>query len=411
VRLDFRLFATCAAVAVAVPLAACGSSDDGSSGSSKAAASTTSSTSGLSAETQKAVEAAYKGTAQAPPATAPKPQAGKNIWVIQASAQITDLRAPGQIGDAAKLMGWNLKLFDGKFNPDTWVSGIRQAIAAKADGIILYAIDCATVKAALDDAKKANIPVVGWEAIDCDQAVSKTGQLQNTGQPGLFSAALTYPDPANPGQQLNFAEAVNSIDAGTQAVGLTAGTEGKGKIVKLKETDFPVTLLLDEGFERGLKQYCPACEVVSTVSFTGADIGAPLQQKVAQALAQHPEADGVYTVYDAAAQAAAPAVVASGRKDKLYVMTGEGSAPVADLVRADRGANAGAGYSVDWEGWASMDAMNRLLNGEKPTGKGFPSGLGYQLYDKDHNLPPKGKPYQPAIDFRAAYQKAWGAEA
>jgi ribose transport system substrate-binding protein len=405
----FRLFAVAALVATAIAAAACGSSDDSSGGSSKAAAAApSSSSSGLSAEAQKAVDAAYKGSFASPPTTAPKPQAGKRIWVIMWSGQFTDLRARGQIGDAAKLMGWHLTLFDGKFSPDTWVNGIRQAIAAKADGIILFIIDCAPVKAALQDARKAGIPVVGWESVDCSQTISKRGVLRDTGAPGLFDATLAYTNPANPDKPLTYAEFITNLDATTQALGLIAGTEGKAKLIKLKETDLPVTLEADRGLDSALQRYCRGCQVVATVPFVGADIGPSLQQKVSQALAQHPEANAVYGVYDGATQSVAPAVMASGRKNDLFVMGGEGTAPVATLIREGRGVNAGAAYSVDWEGWAAMDAMNRLLNGEQPTGRGFPSGLGAQLYDKDRNLPPKGERYEPPIDFRAAYQKAWG---
>src|SRR5881396_2171804 len=65
VRLGFRIFAMTALVALAVVLAACGSSSSDSSGSNS---------SGLSAEGQKALALAYKGTFSQPPSSGPKPQ-------------------------------------------------------------------------------------------------------------------------------------------------------------------------------------------------------------------------------------------------------------------------------------------------------------------------------------------------
>jgi ribose transport system substrate-binding protein len=397
-----------AVVAMAVALAACGSSTSSSSSSSTKVASNTTSSSGLSAETQKSVDTAYKGSFGAPPPSGPKAQKGKNIWVIEQSAQASDLTAPGQIPDAAKLLGWHLTLFDGKYDPSTWVTGIRQAIAAKADGIILFAVDCAATKAALQQAKQAGVPIVGWEDIDCNQTITKTGEVQDTGQPGLFSAALTYPDPANPSKQLSFANTLATAFPFYQLMGLINGTQGKAKLIKLRETDAPITLDLDAGVDKALEQYCPGCQTVDTINFVGTDIGPPLQAKIAQALVQHPEANAIYSPYGAVTPSAAAAVMASGRKDKIFVQGGEGTAAEAELIGEGRGVNAAAGYSVAWEGWAALDAMNRLLSGQKPSGAGFPSGLGVQLVDKDHNLPPKGKPYQPPVDFRAAYQKVWG---
>lgn len=48
-----------------------------------------------------------------------------------------------------------------------------------------------------------------------------------------------------------------------------------------------------------------------------------------------------------------------------------------------------------------------MIAGEKPSaagGLGFPSGLGTQLFDKEHNLSP-GERWEPPVDFQAAFLK------
>lgn len=101
----------------------------------------------------------------------------------------------------------------------------------------------------------------------------------------------------------------------------------------------------------------------------------------------------------------------SGRHDGVFVMGGEGTAPVVDLIHQDRGVNAGVGFSVVWEGYAALDAINRLLHGQEPhDGVAFPSGIGLQLFTKSRNLPPAGERFSPAVDFEAAYRKAWGVD-
>jgi ribose transport system substrate-binding protein len=397
-----RKFLSVTVVAVTtVVLAACGLS----SGSNSPNRSTS-----LSANTQKAIDGAYKGDFGMPPQTSPKPQAGRNIWVVTLGAQIVDYQAQGQIVDAAKLMGWHVTVFDGKFSPDTVVSGLRQAIAAKADGIVVAFADCATVKAGLQDVKAAHIPVVGIEAIDCDQQVGNNGVLQSSGQPGLFTAQPLYNTPS--GGLTTFDGFEGDVYGPYQALGMVAGTKGHGEIIALNETDTPIVSVGIAGFRNALKGYCPACKIVDTINFVGTDLGPTLQQKVAQALAQHPEANAVYAPYDAPTQDVSAAVIGSGRTNSLFVMGGEGTAPVADLIRENRGVNAGVGYSVTWEAWSALDALNRLFHGEKPVGTpdgaGFPSGMGTQLYDSHHNMPSKGQRFQGPIDFQAAYRKAWG---
>ena len=48
--------------------------------------------------------------------------------------------------------------------------------------------------------------------------------------------------------------------------------------------------------------------------------------------------------------------------------------------------------------------MNSLFNNVAPQD----SGIGYKMIDRDHNLPPAGQGYEPSVDYKAAYKKAWG---
>ena len=100
----------------------------------------------------------------------------------------------------------------------------------------------------------------------------------------------------------------------------------------------------------------------------------------------------------------AAAVRASGRVNDLYVTGGEGQKENVALVREDKGQNSGSGSVIQWEAWGGADSMNRVLNGEEPT----TTGIGIQVWDKEHNLPAPGKAWEPEADFRALYLKAWG---
>jgi len=395
-----KAVALLATAAAALGMSACSAAGGPSGGSGD----------GLTAQTQEAVDAAYKGSFGAPPKESPDPAPGKNIWLIMSSAQITDFNEPGQIVDAAKQMGWHVTLFDGQFNTDTMVNGLRQAVADKADGVIAYTVDCATAKAGFKDVADAGIPIVGFESVDCDQAVKADGTIVDTGQPGLFDAVVTYDDPVAHGKLLTYLEFLQQAYARNQALATIEATDGAAKVIKLKETDYQSTLATDRGFEEALGEFCADCEIVETVELTGADFGGPLQDKVAQAIARHPEANAVYGIYDAVALNAAPAVKASGRSDDIFSMGGEGSLPAIELIAADRGIDAGSGYPVRWEAWASLDAMNRLLAGEVPDGVGFPSGIGVQAFDRDRNMPDEGKRFEGPVDFEADYLKAWGLD-
>jgi ribose transport system substrate-binding protein len=390
--------AVIAAVATVLGISACGATNGAAGGAGN----------GITPEAQDAVDAAYEGGFGEPPSESPAPEPGKNIWLITASAQYVDFQADGQIVDGAEQLGWDMTVFDGQFNPDTMVSGLRQAIADQADGVILFGIDCAIARAGLEDVADAGIPTVAFEGTDCSDSIGEDGVIVDSGDPALFDAVVTYDDPKDPGTLLTFPEFYRDVAAANQALGIIEGTDGAGKIIKIKETDSPLYLAVDAGFDQAVDTYCPDCEIVETIEITGADLGPTLQDKVAQAIARHPEANAIYGIYDAVILNFAPAVMASGRKDDIYVMAGEGTAPVVSLVEEGRGVNAGMVYPVAWESWAALDAMNRLLAGEKPDGAGFPSGMGMQLYDAERNTPDADAAFIGPVDFPSAYRKAWG---
>src|SRR5439155_17333419 len=119
-------------------------------------------------------------------------------------------------------------------------------VAAKADGIIDIAIDCAAIKNSLQVAKDAQIPVVGVYAFDCDDP--------KIGGPQLFAA---------------------SVDYGTESIGeyfedwgrlradyAIAQTDGKAKIVVLPDPTYLLSSYGMEGFKAELAEKCPECEIV-----------------------------------------------------------------------------------------------------------------------------------------------------
>jgi ribose transport system substrate-binding protein len=372
-------------LAGALAIAGCSSSaNGGTKGGTKdtAAADATHSSGGNSA-----LATLYKGTSTSPVTTAPKPAPGKTIWIIS-SGQALDVaaQATGGAVDAAKAMGWSAEIFDGKYQPNLFLNGVQQAIAAHADGIILYAIDCSYVKTGLQAAKQARIPVVGIESQDCSPSLET---------PLAYGPA--YRD--FPGLEKGWGAAA--------ATWLAAKTSSNSTVIELKQTDSQATLLESQGFEAALKAACSGCSIV-TVAFTGSDIGPGLQQKAQQALLQHPTSTGLFAPYDALmTSGVAAAVQASGRAAQINVISGGGSVPNLDLVRQGRGQNADLVFVSRWEGFSSVDWLNRLFHGITPNGSNAPTGIGFQLVDKDHNLTKSG-PVPSTVDFESIYKKAWG---
>lgn len=334
----------------------------------------------------------YEGTLREPDMT-PRPIVrGKKIAILSAGqASISSSVPVGAAKEAAEAAGWDASIFDVQLNPANAPGLVRQAIAAGVDGIILQAVDCPGIKGPLQEARKKGIEVVGIYAFDCDDPVFKGND------PALFTGRVNYGDDIK-----DYGKFTEQYGA-DQAKAVIAATGGKAKVLFFNSPTVTVLNYTGKGFKDEIKK-CGGCEIVAEVEFAGAELGPNLQQKAAQALLQHPEANVVKSPYTSATLLGiAPAVVQSGRANKLYVMGGEGFAPELDLMRAGQGVNAVNIAPSDWTGWAAVDTLNSLFSGKAPAD----SGLGWQLVDKQHNLPASGG-FTPKVDFKAAYKKVWG---
>jgi ribose transport system substrate-binding protein len=338
------------------------------------------------------LKALYKGTLTSP-STASRPAVkGKKLVIISSGQSSISSSVPVNAAEAAaKSIGWQVSVYDEQLNPANAPGLMRQAISSGANGIILDATDCPTVKGPLQEAKARGILVVGIYSFDCNDPIFGHGS-----QP-LFSGYINYGvSTANAGK---FTEKYGAA----QADAMIAATGGHAKVIFFNDNEFTILKYTGEGFLKELAT-CSGCSVVDKVNFTGTELGSELQQKAAAALLQHPEANAIKSPYTAATiLGISAAVTQSGRVGQIYVMGGEGFQPELDLMRAHQGVSAAMIAPSDWTGYAAIDTMNSLFRHQKPA---F-SGLGWQLVDSTHNLPASG-PFIGNIDYKAIYEKAWG---
>jgi ribose transport system substrate-binding protein len=347
--------------------------------------------------TTPAVGDLYAGTDRPMPTASPAAFADANVWIISCAEAAPGCSIPADGSrEAGEALGWNMTVFDGQGNPDTIAQGVRAAIADQADAIILE-IDCPAAAGALVEAKAAGVKLYGVNAFDCDDPAVN-------GEP-VFDAQLQF-DGSTTYTQLT-EDTLGSLSAAY----IADRTDGDAKIIKVTQTDALVGIHINTGFERALASQCPTCEIVASVEFTVADlISGQLGSAISAALVQHPDANVVFTPYDAVILlAAGPAVANSGRTDVLITGT-EGLPPTIDLIRS--GAQVAAfGYPARRVGWAAVDGVNRLLQGEAQVD----SGIGLQVLDAEQ-LPADPDYYDGNIDedgaaiveYQAVYRSLWG---
>jgi ribose transport system substrate-binding protein len=397
-----RLSAVCAALVAAGAVAACGSSGD-SSTSAKASGTATASGGGASAKLDASAVLArdYKGVVEPAPSSGPAAVAGKTIWFSNCVAFEGCSRFGNGVAQAAKALGWRLKVVDNKNDPRTSISIIRQAVAAKADGVIDTLSDCPNIKTGLQAAKAAGIPVITYAGLDCDNAALGSGGS------GLYAGHVRLGKAAD---SLEYYRNQGAADAEF----ILALAQKKGITPPTIVTALPQGQLFQNARQKGLEdevaELCPDCKV-KRIKFTVAQAVAKGQQIIKSGILQNPGAEVFYYGNDAFLPLGIQAALQANKGKFKIVCCGDGGKLSIANVRAGDLADTVAGNFAPLEmwGWDTMDVMNRLLAGAAKAD--IPAEPNVTFYfDKDHNLPASGTVSIP-YDYVKAFTSVWKGSA
>jgi ribose transport system substrate-binding protein len=335
-----------------------------------------------------------KGTARPVPTEGPKAVEGKSVWIVSCSQSIELCSDEvNEIDAAAKTIGWKTNVVNAEFDPTVAGDAIRQAVAAKADGIIVFGFDCPLISGPLQEAVSAGIQTLGVVSLDCDDPA-----LPEKTKP-LFTVDMEF-DEKGEVYYSNFAK-VYGRDKAAIAI---AATEGKAKVMLLDIPDLVTIVALTDGFEEGMKA-CKTCEVVTTVDLTTVDqVNGVVEGKVTTALARNPQVDTIFQSTDGLfLTGVQTAINNSGRAKDLLVIGSEGFLANLDAIRSGAGQNIALAFDARWEGWASVDAMNRAFAGAEQVH----GGQGYIYIDAKTNMPASGA-WDSSVDFRGGFKTLWG---
>ncbi|MFC6239282.1 sugar ABC transporter substrate-binding protein [Longivirga aurantiaca] len=377
-------------------LAACGSSSDAPPSSSAASTSATSGTSESATPSSDtawadAIATQFVGN---PPSTGPAPVKGKNVWWMGCGNAVPDCKTLSDAGgEAAKLLGWDFHVADGKVNQGGgYAAAIRTALAAKPDALVIQGMDCSVVQQALQEAKDQNVPVFGLQSLDCNEI--------DPSQPSLIPWKMVYSEAAPTVQDYYMAAGKN---AAAYLIGSSGGTAqvianlGKGGFYEY----------MNKGF-RDEMATCSGCKILQEVRWADADTvpNGPWIQAFTVALAKNPTATGVFIPFDSLITGSGgnQAIKDSG----LDITLAGGSGNQPELLQAVRdGAKLGLtnAQSFPWLSFGVMDNVNRYFAGEQPVAQ----GVGPTLIDANHNLPAEGELFNGTTDWKTAYKTLWGA--
>lgn len=300
----------------------------------------------LKAEAEQAIEAA-SGPLEfhAPgPAVNASQVKGKTVKVVAVDLFVPALSA---INDSFTELAGQLDVRVDTFNAKSQVNqmqlGLRQAIDARADAIVLLGVPATLVRPQLLDAQRRGIPVIN--VINSQPDASQPGQ----GAGEEFYATVA-PDFVASGELVAYHALLN------------AGADTSALLITSPELQ-PAAAVMD-GFKSVLDQ-CEDCTVIEKevpLEKWGTDI-TPL---VISTIRANPDLDYVLPIFDDMAVMATAGVQQASATGKVRVASINASPAALELVESGEVFTADPGISNDWAAWATMDQSIRGILGLEP---------------------------------------------
>ncbi len=372
------------AVTATLLLAACGGSDSSSDGTG-ASGGGGSDSAGV-AEAQKIVDQ-YKEppTWQGPDAPVDiSGLSGKKVTYISVSNSIPVLKYWSE--EVTKLAkdnaGVELDVVDAKGSVDEANKGFQQAIASKADAIVLVAFSTDLFKTQIADAKAAGIKVI-------------------TAQSGI-------PGKLDGGQD---AEVSFDYELVGKLIGdwVVADSDGKGKGLVITSDDVPASQPQAQATLAEFKRLCPDCDMKTE------DVQIPQWEASIPTLFQttintDPERTYLLPLYDGQALSGLGAIRTAGAGEKVSVGAFNATPGIVEQLKdPSSGLKLDIGGQNEWWAYACADTIFRVLSGTEPV-ENYQVGL--RIFDTDNADLIEGKDelawYGDDADYAGEFAKLWG---
>lgn len=246
------------------------------------------------------------------------------------------------MAEAAKAVGFELRVWETQLDPAQWIQGMSTAVAGKYDLIdLMGGLPAELMVPQITEARAAGVKIGATHLWD----------------------ATTQTVPA-------YMDAAGNTDYVTVgriiAAWAIAQTGGKVNAVVLGPDEITPTAPLRDAILGYLKDNCPDCKA-QYINTPVTEWATKIQPAVQSALLADPTINYVLPVYDSMSQFIVPAIQIAGSSAKIASYNG--TPFVLDLMRDGDIVEMLVGESLGWVGYAGVDVNMRALCGVAPVTK------------------------------------------
>jgi ribose transport system substrate-binding protein len=280
--------------------------------------------------------------------------AGKTVYYVPLTAQISVFQLYGKkLGEALAEADVDLHICQGVTTPSQIAGCIGQAVGASAAAIVVDNVPYPMAANALDDARAAGIPVlVANQVVDPRMPADETLAYVPGPAPQMLASAADW---------------------------IIADSGGTATVVLQKVTDNPSTLAYAEAAEKEFADRCPDCTVVvNEVSATNFPL---IPSSTGSAILSNPDVDYVLAEFEFFVQPTVAGIQQSGKANQIQIVTSAATLSGLKQLEDDNLLAANVGQDFSYQGWATADALFRLMLGGAPVPE---YDIAYRLFTEDN---------------------------
>jgi ribose transport system substrate-binding protein len=283
------------------------------------------------------------------------------------------------VQQAARTIGWPLRVLDGQASAAGRRSALRAAIALHPGGIILGGFDAGEQRTELRRARRQRIAVVGWHA-----------------------GARPGPDPAN---YLFMNVTTDPVAVARLAARyVIADSGGTAQATIFTDSEFAIAQRKAHVMASELRA-CRRCRVLDEIDTPIASAETRMPGLVISLLQRYGKNFGYLLAINGAYIAGArPGLIGAGRSGSdppFGVAAGDGDSAEFAQIRAGDYQKASIAEPLYLQGWQLIDELNRARSGRPASGYLAPPRLITKA-----NVP-VGDVFDPSGGYRAAYRRIW----
>jgi ribose transport system substrate-binding protein len=322
------------------------------------------------------------------PTSGPAPEAGKRLAIIPVAALTEGANRPARaMAEAAELLGWEPTIIDGKGDPSVMLQAVNAAVDGQYDGIIMIFIDPDQVSEGLNRAKEAGIPVVTLGVPTYTETRGTTWDwIPDISHDWVYTGEVIGDYMICDSDGNVNALLLNGAETTVVLYGQFAGSNA---------------VLTDPA-------KCPNCKVQRS-DFTIAAIETQPAQAAIAAVQADPTLNWIWC-YDFCMARTATQLIAAGLQGDIKGAGFDCNAENIQLIRDHKVQTVCIADPRDWEAWAAVDTVNRLMHGEEPVEQSIPVRL-YDVNNVDEFTETDvAEGWQGNFDFKSEYKKIWGVD-